>query len=535
MTKRFLLVNPYYPISETPSPPLGLAFLAGALEAAGVEVELLDLVVFPYSKHVLEQVLNRFNPDFVGFTAVTMNVEHALSIARDVKVLAPHILTVMGGPHITFRAELTMRAVPEIDLVVLGEGEETIVELALADQDPQGWSRVKGIVYRDKSQIQFTDPRPFIQNIDALPEPARHHIPLGRYRALGLPVSMTTSRGCPFQCIFCVGRKMVGAKVRYRDPVKVVDELAYLHTLDFNQINIADDLFTAAPKHCLAVCDEILSRRLDTQWTSFARVDTVSLKVLQRMKAAGCTAVSFGVETGNPEMLKRIKKGITLDQVVDAVKMCVDAGITPHASFILGLPGETRETIQETVAFGEKLKSMGVLHGFHLLAPFPGTEVRENNAAYDLTIESHDWNDYHANRAIVSTRGTTREMLNNVVLEWEENFDIWLDKIKNRRASGEADEAEAWPLTNLEHTVLMYDMMMKQVLENLEHVPGGTTHKGQDETTESALEYLVEQIQDSLEPSREEILHTLQHAVQRGYLRMTEKEGYCHWEWIDYL
>jgi radical SAM superfamily enzyme YgiQ (UPF0313 family) len=123
-----------------------------------------------------------------------------------VKALAPHILTVMGGPHITFCAELTLQDVPEIDLVVLGEGEETIVELALAAQNPQGWSRVKGIAYRDKNQIQFTPPRPFIQDIDALPEPARHHIPLGRYRALGLPVSMTPSRGCPFQCIFCVGR-----------------------------------------------------------------------------------------------------------------------------------------------------------------------------------------------------------------------------------------------------------------------------------------------------------------------------------------
>jgi radical SAM superfamily enzyme YgiQ (UPF0313 family) len=535
MNTRFLLINPYYPISETPSPPLGLAFLAGALEAAGIEVELLDLVVYPYSKQVLEQVLNRFNPDFVGFTAVTMNVEHALSIARDIKALAPHILTVMGGPHITFCAELTMQDVPEIDLVVLGEGEETIVELAQAAQDPQGWSRVKGIVYRDKNQIQFTNPRPFIQNIDALPEPARHHIPLGRYRSLGLPVSMTTSRGCPFQCIFCVGRKMVGAKVRYRDPVKVVDELAYLQTLDFNQINIADDLFTAAPKHCLAVCDEILSRRLDTQWTSFARVDTVSFNVLRRMKAAGCTAVSFGVETGNPEMLKRIKKGITLDQVVDAVKMCTDAGITPHASFILGLPGETRETIQETVAFGEKLKSMGVMHGFHLLAPFPGTAVRENNQAYDLTIESHDWNDYHANRAIVSTMGTTREMLDEVVLEWEKNFDLWLDKIKTRRASGEADEEEAWPLTNLEHTVLMYDMMMKQVFENLDPMPRDALESGQGETTDSALEYLVERIHDSLEPSREEILHTLQHAVQRGYLVLTEEKGSSQWEWVNYL
>jgi len=287
MAERFLLVNPYYPISETPSPPLGLAFLAGALEAVGIEVEILDLVVFPYSTKMLEQVLNRFKPSFVGLTAVTMNVENALAVARDVKATSPGILTVMGGPHVTFCAEDTLQAAPEIDVVVMGEGEETIVELAQAPRTPQDWCEIRGLAYRDGRQINYTDPRPFIKDIDTLPEPARHLIPLGRYRALGLPVSMTTSRGCPFQCIFCVGRKMVGAKVRYRDPVKVVDELAYLDTLDFNQINIADDLFTAAPKHCLGVCDEILARGLDTRWTSFARVDTVSPEVLQRMKAAG--------------------------------------------------------------------------------------------------------------------------------------------------------------------------------------------------------------------------------------------------------
>ena len=534
MTTRFLLVNPYYPISETPSPPLGLAFLGGALEAAGIEVELLDLVVYPYSREMLKQVLGRFEPHFVGFTAVTMNVEHALAAARDVKAVSPGTLTVMGGPHVTFCAEDTLQAVPELDLVVLGEGEETIVELARAPRNSQAWDNIKGLVYRDGSQTRFTAPRPFIKDIDALPAPARHLIPLGRYRALGLPISMTTSRGCPYGCIFCVGRKMVGARVRYRDPVKVVDELAYLTTLDFNQINIADDLFTAAPSHCLAVCAEIISRDLHTQWTSFARVDTVSLEVLKAMRAAGCTAISFGVETGNPDMLKRIKKGITLEQVVDAVNMCNAAGITPHASFILGLPGETRETIRETVAFGEKLKSMGVLHGFHLLAPFPGTAVRENNQAYDLNIESHDWNDYHANRAIVSTRGATREMLDEVVLDWEKNFDIWLDKIKKRRDSGEADEEEAWPLTNLEHTVLIYDMMMKRVLETLEPDTAGMANNPSGATV-PAVRQLADRIHGDVEQPREAIANTLGFAVQRGYLHLTPREDCPQWKWVDYL
>ena len=143
--------------------------------------------------------------------------------------------------------------------------------------------------------------------------------------------------------------------------------------LGFHQINLADDLFTADRRRCAAVCDEILRRGLQTQWTSFARVDTVSDDLLRRMKAAGCTAVSFGIETANSGILQTIRKGITLDQVVSAIDMCARAGVTPCASFILGLPGETPDTIEETRIFGEKIKAMGASYGFHLLAPNPRT------------------------------------------------------------------------------------------------------------------------------------------------------------------
>ncbi|MBW1891643.1 MAG: hypothetical protein JRI93_14230, partial [Deltaproteobacteria bacterium] len=169
----------------------------------------------------------------------------------------------------------------------------------------------------------------------------------------------------------------------------------------------------------------------------------------------------------------------------------------------------------------------------------PGTEVRENCQAYDLRIESHNWNDYHANRAIVSTRGASREMLDEVVLAWEANFDIWLDRIKKRRASGEADEEEAWPLTNLEHTVLMYDLMMKEVIENLDPIPADTPADATGDLTGNAtglaLERLVDRVDNSVEQPADEILRTLNHATQRGYLRLTQKNGYSHWEWNDYL
>jgi len=261
---RFLIINPYYPIDETPSPPLGLAFIAGALEAAGVEVRFLDFVVYPYHASVLETVVKEFSPDFVGVTSVTMSFYSAIGVIQDVKKINPSIFTVMGGPHVSFHVRETFSAYPELDFIVIGEGEKTIVELVETAEGDRNWGAVKGIAFRRGSETVVTGAgKP--ADVDSLPNPARHFIPLGRYRALGMPVSMTSSRGCPFQCIFCVGRKMVGAKVRYRNPVAVVDEMVQLNAMGFHQINLADDLFTANKQHCHAVCERNPPARLESE------------------------------------------------------------------------------------------------------------------------------------------------------------------------------------------------------------------------------------------------------------------------------
>jgi len=528
---RFLLINPYYPIDETPSPPLGLAFIAAVLERADVQVKLLDFVVYPYSKAVLESAIINFSPHFVGTTSVTMSFDSAIQVIKDVKSINPDVFTLMGGPHVTFNADATLEIFPELDFIILGEGEETVVELVKAAQSKSDWKRVKGIAYRDKSGIINTGNRKLV-DVNGLPVPARHLVPLGRYRALGMPVSMTSSRGCPFKCIFCVGRKMVGAKIRYRNPKSVVDEMVYLHSLNFHQINLADDLFTANKQHCLAVCDEIINRNVTLNWTSFARVDTVTEEVLTRMKAAGCHTVSFGVESGNPEMLKRIKKGITLDQVIEAINMCNRAGVIPHASFILGLPGETPETLRETVEFGEKLKDMGVQHGFHLLAPFPGTEVRDEIDRYDLKILTHNWPEYHANRAIVETSSVNKEMLNEVVIGWEKKYKGFLGKLKKLRESGEGTPEEVWPLTRLEHTVLIYDLMMSNAIDE----QGVFKQAGKTYSKADVMTNLVERIgRSGTKYSPGELAGTLNFAVEQGYLKYSDTNGQIQWEWIDYL
>ncbi|RPH50530.1 MAG: radical SAM protein [Desulfobacteraceae bacterium] len=527
---RFLIINPYYSISETPSPPLGLAYIAAALERVGIEVKILDLVVFPYSRQLLESVLKNFAPKIVGTTAVTMTFDNSIDVIKEIKSIDPSIVTVMGGPHVTFCAKETMSMFPELDYIVLGEGEETITELASAVDEGRDVSGIEGIVFRGKSGIVDNGPRKKRIDVDSLPLPARHLLPLGRYRALGMPVSMTTSRGCPFKCIFCVGRKMVGAKVRYRNPQNVVDEMEHLAAFGFRQINVADDLFTSNENHCLKVCDEIIRRGLLIKWTSFARVDTVSVKVLKRMREAGCHTVSFGVESGNRDILKRIKKGITLEQVTDAVKMCNEAGVSPHASFILGLPGETPETLKETVEFGNKIKEMGVSHGFHLLAPFPGTEVREEKEKYDIRFLSDDWRDYHANRAIVETSSVTRKMLDDIVIGWEDKFNGWLGYIRERIKSGEASEEEAWPLVNLERIVLVYDLMMGGIVEKM-----GVYECETASSASEALGIFADRMAGSVKQSRDEILSVLNYEVSEGNLKLRFNNGKYNLEWIDYL
>ncbi len=528
---RVLLINPFYPISETPSPPLGLAYLAAALEEAGAEVRILDLVVHPYSPEGLAELLADFKPHLAGATAVTMTVYSAMEVLAEVKRIDPRIVTVMGGPHVSFTARETLEACPALDVAVIGEGERTIVALARAAASGRKMAGIHGTACRSTGAVRIAPRRKLIDPLDRLPPPARHLLPLGRYRALGMPISMTTSRGCPHQCIFCVGRKMVGARVRYRSPVRVVDELEAISRLGFHQVNIADDLFTAARRHCLAVCDEILRRGLKVKWTSFARVDTVSEEILARMRAAGCTAVSFGVESANRGILKTIKKRITPEQVAAAVAMCARTGVTPFASFILGLPGETPATMEETMAFGRRLKELGLLYGFHLLAPFPGTEVRDRSRALGLRILTDDWSQYHANRAVAETPAVSREMLDAVAIEWETSYNRYLGEIRERMQRGAATAEEAFQLTNLERIVAVYDLMMGRVIETRGswRIEAGATG------AEPPLERLLSRVCENGFGHRPEVRTALRQAAADQTLICRRQGDRIEWRWRETL
>ncbi len=456
------LLAPPYPLEEAPSPPLGLCYVAAACEAAGAEVKIFDYIVSRYTPDKLKKQLSEFSPDIVGATCVTLNFPEAAKMLQDSKQYMPSVTTIMGGPHVSFSALDTFKNYPEIDLIFLGEAEITLHRWLPVYNNRPAWRTIKGLAFMEDGRLIDTGLGELTRNLDELPTPSRHLLPLSRYRALGFPISIITSRGCPNKCIFCLGRKMVGAKVRYKSTAKIINEIEELVGQGFDVINIADDLFTANKERVIALCNAIMERGIRFIWSAFIRVDTVTEEILQCMKAAGCVSVAFGIESGNPEMLKRIKKGITVAQARQATSLCRKLGIRPHASFIVGLPGETRETLKDSLTL---VRELDIEHGFHFLSPFPGTTVREHIADYDLEILSDDWSRYDANSAIVRTAGLSPEEIERFVEKaYQPIVESWTE-LNRRVSAGRCTEKERKEVENADRLNLIYEILSNDMIE----------------------------------------------------------------------
>jgi len=459
---RIALIATPYPLEEAPSPPLGLTYAAAACEAAGATVRIFDFIVSKYSPEKLFKILDSFKPDVVGASSVTMNHHQAERIIKDAKRLRPGIITMMGGPHVSFEIHGSFKTCPELDLIVKGEGEQTLMELIAVLDDKKAWHGIKGIAFRDGSQIVITEAREFTPDLDSLPMPARHLLPISRYQALGYPVSIITSRGCPNRCIFCLGRRMVGFKGRFRNPKLVVDEIEQLIAMGFTRINVADDLFTANKARVKEICDEIKRRGVTFGWSAFARVNTVDLETLTIMRDVGCDCVSFGIESGNPEMLKRIRKGITLEQARNAVQCCKEADILPHASFMVGLPGETMETLEQTQRFALELD---IAYGYHFFSPFPGTTVREELEKYDIEILTEDWTLYDANSPIVKTSQLSPEEMTAFVAQYDRVNDAIWEEMVQRQKDGTCTDHEYLLIEGNRKLKLVYQILSEDLIE----------------------------------------------------------------------
>jgi anaerobic magnesium-protoporphyrin IX monomethyl ester cyclase len=521
---RIAIIAPPYPLEEMPSPPLGVTYVAAAFEAAGAEVRIFDYIVLAYTKEKLEKQLESFRPDVVGASCVTMNFYKTQQILLDVKNYNPEIITIMGGPHVSFTAAETLRQYPEIDLIVIGEGEDTIAELTPVIKRRDKWHDIRGIAYREGDEIVMTGKRDFITDIDRIPLPARHLLPISRYRAMGFPVSLITGRGCPYSCIFCLGRKMVGSKVRKRNPRLVLDEMETIIGYGFERINIADDLFTTDKERVKEICMGIKERSLKTPWSAFSRVDTASQEIFDLMAQAGCDAVSFGVETANKEMLKRIKKGIKLEQVNTAIEMCRKAGMIAHASFIIGLPGETKETLRETDDFAQSTKA---LYGYHYLVPFPGTTVREKIQDYDLEIVSDNWDLYDANDAIVKTSAMLPQDMREFGHSYDEEMETDWNKIVIRYNEGKADEEDIIRVEGRKRMHLTYQVLKEDIIEKCGFIEPDL-FKG---SKFGALQELCRRVKEYTNADEKVTYDTIRDFEWRGYLVADISEKGCQWSW----
>jgi anaerobic magnesium-protoporphyrin IX monomethyl ester cyclase len=408
---------------------IGLAQMAALFPDYCVEV--VDAIPLRMDWAAFEQLLEKKRPRYyvTHVTAPTLrNDMYGAFLARSMGAT-----TIAFGTHVTPIPRETMRAFPSLDFALRGEPELTLRELIdtleRADSEsqtpnpnPQVWwvkmqegfeerlrklftdadsawqpawlnvetganpmERIKGLVWRSgpEGEIVVNPDRPFICNLDDLPLPRHDLLPLKAYRAPLVPspyAFVVTSRGCPGGCRFCIKHVSYGNSVRFRSPGNIVQEIESLIAQGIRSIHMYADIFTISREHVVGLCELILERGLEFQWTCNSRVDFVDPDMLQLMARAGCRWISWGIESGSEEVLRRARKGIQLERVKQALRWAREAGIRNWGYFIIGLPGETEETIQETIHFSKRLPLDLVL--FHIAAPYPGSpfffEVVEN-------------------------------------------------------------------------------------------------------------------------------------------------------------
>jgi radical SAM superfamily enzyme YgiQ (UPF0313 family) len=403
---RILLVNPPYDIKRYMGglakvgwvfPPVGLLYIAAYVRAhdPALEVRIYDSQVETAD---FQEYLRDFAPDLVGITCQSALVYSTLEAARLVKEQRRDTLVVVGGVHASIRPADLLEST-DIDLVVRGEGEESFLEICRALTDRESFAGIAGLSYRADGGVVNNPDRPITADLDSYPMPALDLLPLERYRIspdmrtgsrLGLII---TSRGCPYDCMFCSNKLLTKKSYRLRSIESVLEEIEYyLEHYNINQLMIFDDNFAVNKKRTLELCAEFVKRGYPQKftWWAEARVDVLDEEILTAMRQAGCTILSLGLESGNQRLLDYIKKNITLEQTRKTVELIHKVGIKSRASFILGLPTETREESERTIKFAYSLPLDQVR--FSIATPFPGTELWDIAVAEGhIDPERIDW------------------------------------------------------------------------------------------------------------------------------------------------
>ncbi len=370
---RTLLISPKYSedvsslsrILKSKIPPIGLAYIAAALEKAKHKVKIVDAEAEDMGKDDLQQVAKDYNPELVGISVTTWTFRKGKEIARYIKKALPDVPIVVGGPHLASFPVETMEY-KEFDFGVIGEGEITICELVDRLENQIDFSDVEGIAYRKDGGVIVTKPREYIKNLDELSIPAWHLLPINKYKDILTRrnhfASIISSRGCPFNCTYCDPDGRFGRWFRTRSPENIMQEMELLYNeYGIHEICFYDDTFTANKERILELCNKLINRDLDIIWECRTRVDCIDEELIKKMSAAGCYRIRFGIESGNEEILKVLKKRITKKQTTQAFKWTKNEGIETLAYFMLGSPEENEETLQNTIDFALELKPDYVL------------------------------------------------------------------------------------------------------------------------------------------------------------------------------
>jgi len=380
--------------------PVNLLYLAAAVRESGHEPFVWDFEVEPFSERELKRRIMDLKPGLVGITGLTANIEMVARMMGWIKEVVPEAITVVGGPHGTAIPERTLGEFPKIDAVVVGEGEQTWRELAGRVEAGQPLAGLAGLAWRDGDRVVVEDRRPLIRDLDGLAFPARDLIDHSLYKGAASPgldaalhrsTEVFTTRGCPEQCIFCASKVTFGRSVRFRSADNVLAELDQcMERWGYRHFTVEDDTFTYRPTRLEELCRGFKERGIT--WDCDTRVNVVTGEMMEMMADAGCQKVAFGVESGSPRILEKIKKDITVDQIKQAFKWAHQAGMITTAFFIIGShPSETSEDIDMTFKLMREIDPD--LMAAAVAVPFPGTELREIMGKKGL-IFSDRWEKY---------------------------------------------------------------------------------------------------------------------------------------------
>jgi len=405
-----LLVNPpeiqskYKEFLGLTAPPLGLAYIAAVLEENSIKVKILDAPALNMDFYKYRKAVSKLNVDVLGVQTTTPTINQALQVAQITKEEQSDCVITLGGYHATFMPNQILRQNDFVDIIVRNEGEYTTLDVVNAIENDKPLKNIDGINYRDGNILIETPQRPPIENLDALPFPARHLLPMDQYMIFGRKQQLATmicSRGCPMGCSFCASSAMHGRRARFRSPENAVDELEQIvDAFRVNMIGFMDDTFTLYPNWVNKFCELIAKRGVDVRWGCTARVDRMGKQLLNRMKEAGCRTLLLGVESGNQGILNNVQKGATIDQARQTFKLARDIGMHTIASMTVGLPGETKVTADETMNFTRRVNPDYAI--FSLATPYPGTKFFDLAEKMGL-IKVKDWTHFNLIMPVLET------------------------------------------------------------------------------------------------------------------------------------